>query len=172
MGSDKAIVRLHGSTMAERVAGAMRSAGLDVRAVGGDRERLEASGLSVVDDLYPGEGPLGGIITSLASGNDVLVSACDTPLVEVEAVRHLMSSAARLPQLQAVISCDWSGLQPLFGLYRASGQEALVRAFGDGARSPRRALRSVRWAAVSSRSTRALFNVNTPADLMAAAHLV
>lgn len=68
MGADKALIEINGMAMAARATLALQSAGLDeVIVVGGDADRLSDLGLTVVPDLYPGRGPLGGIITALVA---------------------------------------------------------------------------------------------------------
>ena len=80
MGTDKALLRVGGEAMAVRVATALRDAGArDVVCVGGDASALSAIGLSVIPDVHPGEGPLGGILTALAWAERemLVVSPCD-----------------------------------------------------------------------------------------------
>ncbi len=81
MGRDKALVTVDGVALARRVADALVAGGCErVVAVGGDRPALEALGLPVVADRWPGEGPLGGLVTALgvcAEGDVVVVAPCD-----------------------------------------------------------------------------------------------
>ena len=82
MGTDKALLVVDGRPLAVVAAEALRGAGAtDVFAVGGDRAGLEAAGLRWVADRWPGEGPLGALVTALdASTADVVaVLACDRP---------------------------------------------------------------------------------------------
>ena len=66
MGRDKATLVLDGRPLAVRVADELAAAGaLRVEAVGGDAEALVRAGLVHRPDRWPGEGPLGGIVTSL-----------------------------------------------------------------------------------------------------------
>ena len=68
MGTDKALITTDGITLVERAVDALTRAGADpVIVVGGNRAAIEALGLRYVDDQWPGEGPLGGIITALRS---------------------------------------------------------------------------------------------------------
>lgn len=82
MGRDKALVEVDGVAMARRVADALASAGAErVVAVGGDADALRRLGLHVVPDGWPGEGPLGGILTALedpdGAASVAVVLACD-----------------------------------------------------------------------------------------------
>src|SRR5262245_1565825 len=80
MGRDKALVEVDGRPMAGRVAAALREAGAaEVQAIGGDAAGLGELGLDVVPDRFPGEGPLGGIVTALSAASQpvTVVVACD-----------------------------------------------------------------------------------------------
>lgn len=83
MGRDKAFVTVGGAPMVARAVEAVRAAGsVDfVAVVGGDRPELERIGLPVVADEWPGEGPVGAVLTALdALGSHhahAAVLACD-----------------------------------------------------------------------------------------------
>lgn len=81
MGRDKALIPLGGVPLASRVAQAMGEAGAEVvEAVGGDGPALAAAGLRHRPDRWPGEGPLGGIVTALGAGTHpgvAVVLSCD-----------------------------------------------------------------------------------------------
>jgi molybdopterin-guanine dinucleotide biosynthesis protein A len=67
MGRDKAHVAFGGEPMLARVAGALSGAGVDpVVVVGGDAAKAEELGLATIADGWPGEGPLGGLLTACA----------------------------------------------------------------------------------------------------------
>ena len=81
--------------MAARVADALRGAGAEpVLAIGGDRPALEALGLTWVADRYPGEGPLGGILSAFGAVGDhdlVAILATDLPDLDAAVVRALVT---------------------------------------------------------------------------------
>ena len=82
MGTDKAVVEVDGVAMAERVAEALEPAGCP-RWCSSEvtSPLLERFGRPTVADEWPGEGPLGGVLTALrAVGSEaVVVAACDLP---------------------------------------------------------------------------------------------
>jgi molybdopterin-guanine dinucleotide biosynthesis protein A len=93
MGTDKALLAVGGAPMARRVADALAAAGAaTVVAVGGDRTGLRRLGLDVVADRWPGEGPLGGVVTALhrGSGPAVAVLACDLLRPDAATIRGLV----------------------------------------------------------------------------------
>lgn len=147
MGRDKAFIEVGGVALGSVVASALRGAGaVEVVAVGGDVDRLGALGGfdAVVPDRWPGEGPLGGILTALESCRSdlVVVLACDTPTVSAACATALLGSLG--PNDVAVGSVD-GRRQPLTALWRRSACfEVLRSAFDAGERAPRNVLASLR----------------------------
>ncbi|MEY2470988.1 MAG: molybdenum cofactor guanylyltransferase [Actinomycetota bacterium] len=151
MGRDKALVEVDGVAMAERVAAVLRAGGArTVVRVGGD-----------VPDLYPGEGPLGGIITALrwAGAERLVVAPCDMPWIEAPHVAALV--AALRDDADAAVS-----EQHLFAAFAPSSLAPLEAAFADGERSPKRALARLRVVAVALGDGKWSNDVDTPDDLV------
>lgn len=95
MGSDKATYPVDGVAMAERVSRAAHEAGAaEVLLVGGPQARAKGIAGTWKKDLYPGEGPLGGIITALkASTTDaVVVLSCDMPFITPAVITSLVDN--------------------------------------------------------------------------------
>ena len=66
MGRDKALLPFRGGALAQSVARAVSATAGSVTLVG-DPERYGGLGYAVIADIYPGEGPLGGILTALGN---------------------------------------------------------------------------------------------------------
>lgn len=116
--------------------------------------------LPSVADIYPGEGPLGAILTALAASPSALILAVDMPLVTDDTLAELV----RQPGGDAVIPRNPDGkLQPLAALYRASAQPKLAQAFAQGTRRVVDALSllDVRWWDAGPEEFRSM---NTPAE--------
>ena len=93
MGTDKALYEVEGSAMAMRVAAAATAAGAkEVLLIGGTQARAKKLSGTWKKDLYPGEGPLGGVITALkASSHDsVVVLSCDMPFLTDAVISSLV----------------------------------------------------------------------------------
>lgn len=93
MGTDKATFEVDGVKMANRVASAARDAGADeVLMVGGTSARAKSLEGKWKKDTYPGEGPLGGVITALksASHDSVVVLSCDMPFITPAVITSLV----------------------------------------------------------------------------------
>lgn len=125
----------------------------------GDVEDLEP-----VADCFPGEGPLGAIVSALsASCGDTLVLACDMVRADRRAFSPLLGH--RGSELAVVPVCKGE-LQPLCALYRAGALAPLAMAFAAGQRSVERALVSLGVAEIPFADDAPYFaNVNTTRDL-------
>jgi molybdopterin-guanine dinucleotide biosynthesis protein A len=162
MGRDKSTLAIEGVPMARRVADALAAAGCDpVVAVGGDAKRLRAAGLEVVPDTYPGEGPLGGIVTALrwSPAPAVFVAACDLPWLQGPTV-----AAVAAPGQLAV--AHTGRREPLCACWPVAVIGAVERAFAAGERSVYAVLAQLDVVDVTVPSAE-LRNVNTSDDLTA-----
>lgn len=103
MGSDKATYAVEGIEMANRVANAAHEAGAaEVLLVGGPQGRSKGLAGTWKKDAYPGEGPLGGVITALKSSTHdaVVVLSCDMPFITPAVISSLVTA---LPDAQASV---------------------------------------------------------------------
>lgn len=164
MGSDKATMHVDGTAMAVRVARAMNESGIaEVVTVGGPDRSFDYRHLP---DRYPGEGPLGGIITALAScsAGSVLVAACDLPWVDASV---FVALCAALGGADAAIAFT-GRIEPMCALWRVSTcLDHLSRSFASGERAVHRAVDGLDVVRVHVHPG-ALRNVNTPDDLRGA----
>lgn len=166
MGADKAGVLVRGVPMARRVADALMAGGCTrVVAVGG---ASSAHGLDVVDDLAPGEGPLGAVLSVLEVARSdeghaaVMVVSCDLPLLDDTTVAALLHRAVADDVDLVVATTD--RLQPLVAVWSSRALDPVRSAFAAGERSIRRVVPRLDVAFVPV-DPRAVRNVNTPADL-------
>jgi molybdopterin-guanine dinucleotide biosynthesis protein A len=164
MGSDKATFEVDGTSMANRVANAAKEAGADeILMVGGPAARAKMLDGVWKKDAFPGEGPLGGVITALksASHDAVVVLSCDMPFITPAVISSLVhglgdaqASVGRTDRLNWLCAA-WSKeecLSTLQSVWKRS-ERAVHRAavLLDVAEVPVPAV--------------AVRNVNTPADL-------
>lgn len=166
MGEDKALVDVDGRPLAGIAADALQAAGADeVFAVGGDARGLEASGLRVVPDEFPGEGPLGGILTALdaAAAEVVVVLACDLPGVTAEAVETVLAGLGDADV--AVPHVDGRAQHLLAAWRRAPAQARLTEAFRSGERAIWRTCEGLCVARVTLRDAAWARDADDPAAL-------
>lgn len=168
MGRDKALVTVDGVTMAARVASALSAAGCTpVVAIGGERPALAELGLHAVADRFPGEGPLGGVITALGHFPDasmVAVAACDLPHLSATTVAMLISALRESGAGVCAAVAVADRVQPLCGVWRQAALGALIERFDAGERRVLTVLDQVPVATVEV-PPGDLVNVNTPDDL-------
>jgi molybdopterin-guanine dinucleotide biosynthesis protein A len=167
MGRDKATqVKVDDQPLAARLADTLRSAGAaEVLAIGGALGALGALGLDARADQYPGEGPLGGILTALleAAHPLVVVVACDLVSLDAPSVARLVDVASRAASDAVLARAD--RLEPLCGAWWSGRcRPALERAFAGGERAVHRALSELAIAEVSL-PPEAVRNVNRLEDL-------
>jgi molybdopterin-guanine dinucleotide biosynthesis protein A len=135
MGRDKAAIPLGDATMLERVVSVVRQVADPVVIVAATPESYRIPGAETVGDLYPGEGPVGGIITGLrALGPGAhLAVACDMPLLVPGLLRYLLDLAD--PEMDAVAAEIYGGLEPLCAVYRDTALPSLEAFLASGRRS-------------------------------------
>lgn len=169
LGRDKALEVVGGRTMLEHSLAALTDAGCrPVVVVGGERE---LPGVTELEDDFPGEGPLGGMLTALrhaavrgAAG--VAVVPCDVPGIDARVVRTLIdASASTSPTSVAVARTE--RLEPTCSVWPVASLAIVERSFTLGQRAVHRVLADVAASEVGVDGFR-LANVNTPADLRAA----
>src|ERR1700694_5081359 len=96
MGRDKARLPYRGGGVAEWVARAVETAAQTATFVGNLQLSIGEAERSSIPDLYPGEGPLGGILTALhhTSADWNLIVACDMPELPATFLQKLLIAAA------------------------------------------------------------------------------
>jgi molybdopterin-guanine dinucleotide biosynthesis protein A len=167
MGRDKARLPYRGGTLAEWVARAVELAARSATFVGNAVGNPELGG---IPDLYPGEGPLGGILTALhhslrQTGADWnLIVACDMPGVSAAFLRKLLA-AAEASGADALLPAGPSGkLEPLCAVYHRRALHPMELHFASGVRKVTAALKGVPTVYLSVSEPMPFQNVNTPED--------
>jgi molybdopterin-guanine dinucleotide biosynthesis protein A len=139
----------------------------------------------MVSDRWPGEGPLGGIITALEDAAKSsppcewnLVLSCDMPFLTREWLTFLCERAA-ISEAQVVLPHSIQGPEPLCACYRTDAAWALCAAFERGVRKVTVGLQHLTtevldeadWKRFDS-AGRLFWNMNTVADYEEARRIV
>ncbi len=139
--------------------------------------KYAAFGAEIVADRWPGEGPLGGIITALedaarsAARRDwSLIVSCDMPFLTREWLKFLEERATK-STAQVVLPHSASGPEPLCACWRTEALESLRSGFARGVRKvtdgiallPAEVLDGKDWKRFDS-AGRLFWNMNTAAD--------
>ena len=116
-----------------------------------------------VPDAQPGEGPLRGLEAALGLGDEVLLAACDLPLLQREAITWLCAQA---PSEHGVATSIDGQLQPLFSRYTPACLPLVQRELSLGRRSPLAVIRGGSFAVAipPPAIARQLADADTPGD--------
>jgi molybdenum cofactor guanylyltransferase len=175
-GQDKALVEIGATPMLARMIKLMESVTVNVKIIGAP-EKYASFGAEVISDRWPGEGPLGGVVTALLSSATSnpqsdwnLILSCDMPFLTPGWLAYLLERAIK-SSAQAVYPQSAHGPEPLCACYRTSAGPALQRVFERGVRKVTEALKQLQteildephWKRFDS-AGRLFWNMNTPAD--------
>lgn len=181
-GSDKALARLGGETVLSRMCTLLESVtgSVSVVAAAGRYPDFRAA---TVPDRWPGEGPLGGIITALRApaeangGERNLIVSCDMPFLTREWLGNLVERALA-SEAEMIVPRSEHGLEPLCGCWRSSATAKLQDAFDYGVRKITEAMGNLRievldeahWKRFDT-AGKLFWNMNTPQDYQEAVRI-
>jgi molybdenum cofactor guanylyltransferase len=175
-GSDKALAEFGGKTLLSRLCELVQAATGSVRVVA-PQGRYVDHGVTIVEDRWPDEGPLGGIITALLATEDSgskrewnLIVSCDMPFLTLGWLEYLcmrtLSSDA-----EVIVPQSPYGLEPLCACWRTAAAALMRAAFDENVRKVTEAMKRLRmevldethWKRFDS-AGQLFWNMNTPQD--------
>jgi molybdopterin-guanine dinucleotide biosynthesis protein A len=174
---DKAFLNFRGQTLLNRALETVRSICKTV-AIVGDPARFsthaELKDVAVVQDIFPGCGPLGGIHAALtqSSAELNLMLAVDMPFVS-KALLDFLFATAESNAASVTVPKIAKGWQPLCAIYRREFAHSAERALREGNYKIDTLFRDISVHAIEASELIAagfetnFFNVNTPKDLLA-----
>src|ERR1700688_1738111 len=186
-GRNKALVRFGITPLLLEIVQLAQTCASEVAVIAGAQKYRDlAANLQIIEDLWPGEGPLGGIITALqhtpASDCSVewnLILSCDMPFLTAEWLQFLVAHAREAnKEIQVILPHSAHGPEPLCACYRSSAAGPLKNVFDRGVRKVTQALKEVRtevldesvWKRFDS-AGHLFWNMNSPADFEEAQRL-
>lgn len=183
-GRDKALVEFAGKPMLARMVELVRGVTDDVKIVAAPGKYAEF-GVTIVEDRWPGEGPLGGIVTALLHTQNNqpacvwnLILSCDMPFLTGDWVTFLAKRAAE-SAAQVVLPHSSQGPEPLCAFWRTDARAAIQDQFEKGVRKVTAAIGELKSEVLDARdwkrfdSAGQLFwNMNTAADFEEARRIV
>jgi molybdopterin-guanine dinucleotide biosynthesis protein A len=183
-GTDKALVQLSGKTMLQRTGELLGSVCDEVTIVAPAGKYANAA-WPVLADRWPGEGPLGGILTALSTMHTsesgtawALIVSCDMPFLAPEFLAFL-GERASASIAQVVVPESSNALEPLCACWSASATAGVRLAFDSGVRKiteamkrlPMEVLDESTWKRFDTGS-RLFWNMNTQADFAEARRIL
>lgn len=163
MGRNKALLPWRGTTLLDYVAGEVRAAAGSLAIVG---PTGQYEGFPEIPDLFPGAGPLGGVITALRASEAEwnLIVACDMPGISAPVLREMLDGAQAAGP-DCLLPVGPSGQpEPLCAVWHKRAEPLLTRALETGVRKMTDAMEGLhvaRWPIANGEVFR---NVNTPED--------
>ena len=175
-GSDKALAEFDGRPLLlwtfDLLAAVCAPVQLVVR-----EEKYAKFGLHTLADRWPGEGPLGGILTALLDANAgggsewSLMIGCDMPFLTRSWLEHLLRVAEAHPSAQVVVPSVKGRLEPLCACWRRSAAPQIQAFFDSGVRRVSETIRNLQaevldeshWKRFDTAGN-LFWNMNSPAD--------
>lgn len=175
-GRDKALAELGGKTTLTRMVDIVRDS-VGSATIVAPRGRYSNSGVHIINDLWPGDGPLGGIVTALVASTKAsspaqwnLMVSCDMPFLSSNWLRFMALRALK-SDAQVVVPRSESGLEPLCACWKTDASVTLKAAFERGVRKVTDGISLLRaevldeadWKRFDTHG-RLFWNMNTQAD--------
>jgi len=175
-GQDKALAELGGKTMLVRTTELVAKV-CDTAQIVAPAGRYQGAPTVVIEDRYPGEGPLGGIITALSVATTMapraewaLIVSCDMPFLTSDFLTFLCRRAETSSK-QVIVPASASGLEPLCAVWNLAAEPTIRAAFDSGVRKVTEAMKRLPMEVLDEREwkrfdneNRMFWNMNTPAD--------
>jgi molybdenum cofactor guanylyltransferase len=200
-GQDKALVKIGDQVLLSRLCFVLREVARSVMIVGAP-EKYGRLGMQCLPDRWPGDGPLGGIVTALGvsgTGEEPaavpalpgsknaagvgrpewnLIIGCDMPFLTSEWLRYLALQAVA-SEAEVVAPKSAHGLEPLCACWRSSAAGKLQRAFEGGVRKVTEGMKHLAMEVLDEThwkrfdsADRLFWNMNTPGDYDAAKRIL
>jgi molybdopterin-guanine dinucleotide biosynthesis protein A len=183
-GSDKALSLLGGKTMLARTTELVASVCGGARIIAADGKYRSAPA-EIIADRWPGEGPLGGILSALAESGEKsaqpgwnLIVGCDMPFLTRQWLKFLCGRALG-SAAQVVVAQSNHGLEPLCACWKTDAAPMLGAAFDSGVRRVTEAMKRVPMEVLDESTWkifdtdgRLFWNMNTPDDFEEARRII
>ena len=170
MGFNKALLEIDGEPLIAKVARVLNEAGVgNFQIVGGDSATFTSLGYSCLSDEYPGEGPLGGIITALnyfksQGKKHVLIVACDLPNISKNFINEMFLKSIEEPE-SILVPVVEEHLQWMHALWPTDVLPDLLKSFSSSNRAPWRATEDLQILKNEGADPHVLFDIDEPDDL-------
>ena len=171
MGVDKATMLMEGGFLIEKPLTALEKAGVaSTVIIGGSAALLKKTGHQIVPDLWPHQGPLGGILSALHFFKEqkcaVIVLACDLPFANENEIAMLIKQAKAFPHTVVVPEVQGRH-QWMHACWPPEVLPYLEKAFTSGERAPFRAVHGFPVTTIKRDGADFYKDLDQPSDLLA-----
>jgi molybdopterin-guanine dinucleotide biosynthesis protein A len=176
-GAPKMLAHVGGVPIVERVASAVRAAGIEAVLIANDFDGFSQLGLRIRGDVIAGAGALAGVHAAVAWAADegragALCIACDLPFVPAPLLSRILRLAVETGADAVMPESEGRrGVEPLCAYYRASAVDRIASIIRTGERRVHALTTLLATARIPLGEVRALghpatmfLNVNTPTD--------
>jgi len=168
MGVDKADLTIGKETLLQLTISGLREVhASSIYVVGKESAEFVGGDVIQIKDIWPGEGPLGGIITALQSIKEsdipVMILACDFPNLDVAEIRVLIEHAYSNPDSIVVPSVK-GHKQWMHACWPTTAVGHIKESFARGERAPHRAIEGLKTIVLERSEMRAYLDVDTPEE--------
>jgi len=131
-------------------------------------DEIVEDGFQIIEDSYDGLGPYGALLSAFKFRGDVawFVLACDLPLMNAAAIKYLIEQRDTSKVATTYKSPHDHLPEPLITIWEPRSHQILLSRLAEEKTCPRKALLNSNIKIVESIDTDALFNANTPEDLI------
>ncbi len=166
MGESKAEVNFLGRPLIDRGINALQRAGAtEVIIVGGKPPHLNENTFIFVEDLYPGEGPLGGLITGLLTAETKNAFVISNDLMDID--EGVFKKILKYVEMADLVVPVAAGIpQVLSALWKVSAVSHLQDAYNAGNRSVRSVLSGLDVLEIFEFGENKFVNANTSSDII------
>jgi molybdopterin-guanine dinucleotide biosynthesis protein A len=167
-GQDKVLLSIDGKPLIAHLYDLLKQLVGEILVVGHYRQEFDEMGISVVEDLLPGAGPLGGIYSALISAHTpyVLAVAADMPFLTASIIEKIIEYRRRA---EAVIPQGPRGSEPLCAVYSRSCADPIRSSLDSGNHRIITALEGFNILTpeikIDNEGRDPFFNINYPEDL-------
>jgi molybdopterin-guanine dinucleotide biosynthesis protein A len=186
-GADKALVQFEGKTLLARTVELVASVCDETQIVALPGKYVDAPA-AILADKWPGQGPLGGILTALHYTNQrlrastrtrasdhgtrlyALILSCDMPFLTPDWLAYLCDRALN-STAQVTVPESGNGWEPLCACWRTDGAATIQAAFDGGVRKVTEAMKRLSMEVLDESAWkrfdtdgRLFWNMNTSAD--------
>lgn len=166
MGTDKGLLTFKNETFVQRIWNILQTISTSVFVITSNK-KYSTLGLTIIEDIFPEKGPVGGIHTALhhSVNENVIIISCDAPFVSVEfwewlLQEHQKSNAEITFPALADKDC------PLVGIYTKSLENVFYQAVQNDQLKLRSLISQLKCNVVNvpTKFEHNLYNINTPEE--------